>query len=282
MQSAGSLLDWHPHVHLWISWGLFRRAGSFIPVEGTPDPETLAQLFRHKVLRMLLEEGAIEERVVRNLLAWPHTGCGTHVSRQIPADATTAGVVARYMTQPPITPERMCGEASKAQVIYRSDAGHPRHQAHFRVFDPLDFLSAHIPDSHEKTTLFYGWYANWIRGYRKRHGPLAKAEAAERAADDEGTRAPLEVRRSWARLLRQVYEVDPILCPRCSGTMKVIAVIERQAVVRQILAHLGLPTTAPGLRAPPDQPASRVADPPREWSYEPFRNDLSLPDPAIV
>ena len=32
-----------------------------------------------------------------------------------------------------------------------------------RVFDPLDFLaevSAHIPDAHEKTTLFYGWYSN--------------------------------------------------------------------------------------------------------------------------
>ena len=82
--SAGNLLDWHPHVHLLVSWGLFRRDGSFIPVEGTPDPETVAQLFRHKVLRMLLDEGAIEETVVQNLLAWPHTGFGTHVSRVIP------------------------------------------------------------------------------------------------------------------------------------------------------------------------------------------------------
>ena len=107
---------------------------------------------------MLLEEGAIEEGVVRNLLAWPHTGFGTHVSRKIPADATTPGVVARSRSRPPVTPERMRGEASQAQVIDQSEAGHP--QASFRVFDPLDFLaevSAHIPDSHEKTTLFYGW-----------------------------------------------------------------------------------------------------------------------------
>jgi len=52
--------------------------------------------------------------------------------------------------------------------------------------------------------------------------------------------------------------------------MRVIVVIERPAVVRQVLAHLGLPTTAPGLRAPPDPPVSRVADPPREWCYEPL------------
>jgi hypothetical protein len=48
--------------------------------------------------------------------------------------------------------------------------------------------------------------------------------------------------------------------------MKVIAVIERPAVIRQIPAHLGLPTAAPSFRAPPD--------PPREWSYEPL---LDLP-----
>ena len=73
----------------------------------------------------------------------------------------------------------MLGEASSAQVIYRSDAVRPRHQANFRVLDPLDFLaevSAHIPDAHEKTTLFYGWYFNRTRGDRKQRGLLGSAE----------------------------------------------------------------------------------------------------------
>ena len=54
----------------------------------------------------------------------------------------------------------MLGDANQAQLIYRSDAVHPRHQANLRVFDPLNFLaevSAQIPDAHEKTTLFYGY-----------------------------------------------------------------------------------------------------------------------------
>ena len=285
LQSAGNLLDWHPHVHLLISWGLFRPDGSFLPVNGTPDPETVARLFRHKVLRMLLEEGAMEAHVVRNLLAWPHTGFGTHVSRAIPADATTPGVVARYMARPPITPERILGEADQDRIIYRSDAVHPRHQANFRAFDPLDFLaevSAHLPDAHEKTTIFYGWYSNGTRGYRKRQGLVAKAGVRTPAADAEGTQAPLEVRRSWARLLRQVYEVDPLVCSRCGGMMKVIAVIERPAIVRQILDHLGLPTPAPRLRAPPDPPKDLAADPPRGWSYELVRDDLPSPDPIMA
>jgi len=232
---------------------------------------------------MLLEEGAIEETVIQNLLAWPHTGFGTHVSRAIPADATTPGIVARYMTRPPITPERMLGEADKDQIIYRSDAVHPRHQANFRVFDPLDFLaevSAHIRDPHEKTTLFYGWYSNRTRGYRKQHGLLGDA-APTLLGPQRRDPVPLEARRSWARLIRQVYEVDPLLCPRCGGTMKILAVIERPAIIRQIFAHLGLPAVAPSLRAPPDPPDGSAADPPREWSYEPFFDDLPVPDPCL-
>ena len=151
------------------------------------------------------------------------------------------------------------------------------------MFDPLDFLaevSAHIPDPHEKTALFYGWYSNRTRGYRKQHGLLAKAEAPDPGPGTDH-RARLEVRRSWARLIRQVYEVDPLLCPQCGGTMKVIAVIERPAVVRQILDHLRLPTTAPSLRAPPDPPDDLAADQPREWSYEPLFDDLPIPDPVL-
>ena len=77
----------------------------------------------------------------------------------------------------------------------------------------------------------------------KQQGLLGNAEVG--AAMVEG-RAPLEIRwtclrRAQAtrtRLIRQVYEeVDPLMCARYGGTMRVIAVIERQTVVRQILEH---------------------------------------------
>jgi len=168
------------------------------------------------------------------------------------------------MTRPPLSPDRMLGEASNARVIYRSDAVHPRHQANFRVFDPLDFLaevSAHIPDPHEKTTFFYGWYSKRTHGYRKQHGLLANAEAPDPVPGTDH-RARLEVRRSWARLIRPAccsppfiphsefrtpHSYDPLLCPHCGGSMKVIALIERSAVVRQIRsAQLATKPRAPG------------------------------------
>ena len=121
LQSAGDLLDWHPHVHLLIAWGLFRPDGSFVSLDATPDPETVARLFRHKVLRWLRREGVIDDRLVRNLLGWRHTGFGAHVSRAIPADAHTPEVVARYMARPPITPERLLRPTGADQVIYRAN-----------------------------------------------------------------------------------------------------------------------------------------------------------------
>jgi len=90
------------------------------------------------------------------------------------------------------------------------------------------------------------------------------------------------IRRSWARLLRHVYEVDPLVCPRCGGTMKILAVIERPAVVRQIPKHLGLSTGAPSLRPPPDPPDGLAGDHPRDWSYGPCFDDLPVPDPVIA
>jgi len=34
--------------------------------------------------------------------------------------------------------------------------------------------------------------------------------------------------------------VDPLTCPKCSGKMKVISVIEDEDVIKKILKHLGL------------------------------------------
>jgi len=47
----------------------------------------------------------------------------------------------------------------------------------------------------------------------------------------------------WAALIKRVYEVDPLRCPACGATMRIVAFIERRdqpAVVEKILRHCGL------------------------------------------
>jgi hypothetical protein len=45
-------------------------------------------------------------------------------------------------------------------------------------------------------------------------------------------------RPSWARLLHRIFEVDPLLCPKCGTEMKVVGVIMEPAVIDKILKHL--------------------------------------------
>ena len=55
-------------------------------------------------------------------------------------------------------------------------------------------------------------------------------------------------------LIKKIYHADPLRCPHCGGTMKVIAVIEAHQgdVIRKILQHCGLWHDPPP-RGPPRQ-----------------------------
>ena len=60
-------------------------------------------------------------------------------------------------------------------------------------------------------------------------------------------------------LIKRIYQADPLRCPKCGGTMKIIAFIEaRQGeLIRKLLEHCGLwhvedaPWRDPPSRAPP-------------------------------
>jgi hypothetical protein len=56
---------------------------------------------------------------------------------------------------------------------------------------------------------------------------------------------------TWAELMKRVWELDVLECPRCRGRMKIVAAIHPPDATRKILECLGLPS-----RAPPAAPAS--------------------------
>jgi len=158
----------------------------------------------------------------------------------------------------------------------------------FEVFQPLDFLAElvqHIPDKGEHLTRYYGYYSNKARGLRakkaEKGGLAPEPDAVPRAGactpfSEEGEQAPAPPPtpaspreaaeepppalspsngRRWAMLIKKIYHADPLRCPRCGGTMKVIAFIEAHQgdVIRRILQHCGLWQDPPP-RAPPEPP----------------------------
>jgi hypothetical protein len=82
---------------------------------------------------------------------------------------------------------------------------------------------------------YYGYYSNVAGGKRKKVGDDDKIPCIL-----EPELSDRDFRRNWARLIKKIYEVDPLVCPKCSGAMRVIAFIENPDVIKKILSHLGL------------------------------------------
>ena len=135
----------------------------------------------------------------------------------------------------------------------------------------LDFLAAlctHIPDAGHQLVRYYGQWSH-VRRARARQScsPPAPSTPSPDTEDDCACRR----RRSWARLVKKVYEADPLICPRCGRALKIIGLIDTPDVIKRILRHLKLwdRPERPPPRAPPrtlhfdlDTPAWDDAIPP--------------------
>ena len=126
--------------------------------------------------------------------------------------------------------------------------------------DVLEFLARvldHVAEPRQQQVRYWGWYSNAARGKRSkteaRHGATEEATAEEATACAELDR-PLRHRRlSWARLIKKVYEIDPLLCPYCEAEMKIVAFVVEFSSLCRLLTHLGVPAqhAEPLSRAPP-------------------------------
>ena len=119
-----------------------------------------------------------------------------------------------------------------------------------------------IPDRGQVTIRYSGLYANAHRGKLRK----ASLEAFPLRMMEEELR-PIPA-KGWAEMMRKVYEVDPMVCPRCAGTMKVIAFLTDHKVVDKIIDHLKLTFIAE--RPPPPhiayQEVLMAAEAPTEYS----------------
>jgi len=123
-----------------------------------------------------------------------------------------------------------------AMVIYRSKL-HTTLKRNYQLMPALKWLRVllnHVPDEH--LVRYYGYYSNCSRGARRR---------AEHSAEDhiatviDDTSPDWRRKANWARLIQKVYEVDPLECPNCGDAMRIIALIDDNAVIESILKHLG-------------------------------------------
>jgi hypothetical protein len=228
-------------THCIVLEGGFDQNGKFLYIPFS-DLSTMTELFRRRVIQLLVKENCINLGFARNLLSWKHSGFSIDNSVRI-LDKHSQESLTQYAARPAVSLKKVHYEPTKGRVFF-----HTHYSDYFKenmkMFDALDFiaeLTQHIPPKRIQLIRRYGLYASRTRGIWKElpgvieHAPEKwKQRETETNNEAEDSTADLQEneidhptqKQAWARLLAKVYEIDPMICPHCGGEMKIIAVIQ--------------------------------------------------------
>jgi hypothetical protein len=158
-------------------------------------------------------------------------------------------------------------------VLYRGEHFNPIPARNFVVSDPLEWIAritSHIPRKGARQLIYHGACSQAWRGRERRQEVLPKAPFEEKAAfavKDRSSHSRLR-RQQRAVLLKKVWDVDALKCPKCCGDMKVVSIIEQPSVIKRILKHLDLWEDP----RPPPQPLEMVCEP--NVDYVPWQDNV--------
>jgi hypothetical protein len=192
-------------------------------------------------------------------------GYSVHAGVCVPArDRMRLERLCRYAGRPPLATERL-SLLPDGRLLYRLKHRWRDGTKHV-IFEPLELvekLAALVPPPKVNLIRYHGLLAP-AAAFRSRVIPEPKdegppvhsgcrgkkqASTADAAIVNEKPRCRPR-NYSWAALLRRIFELDVLKCPRCGGRMRILGAVNPPDAIRKILSCLGLPS-----RPPPITPA---------------------------
>jgi hypothetical protein len=183
-------------------------------------------------------------------LCWKNSGFSVNHQVRIPGDDhKTRVALAQYIARAPLSLAKLSYLPAEATVRYCSDFN-PAIGNSTKVWNVRDFIAdatLFIPPQCLRLIRFYGLYSSRSRwrwpqweyvtphapqGWKTTHG-VSDTEPSPQSSCRSLGREP-----AWARLIAKVYEIDPLVCPRCSCRMRILAVITAPAELNKILRYL--------------------------------------------
>ena len=263
LQTAGESLRFNPHLHSLITDGAMLPDDTFHRLPYFSN-EKFSEVFSVKVLALMHRVGLIDYDRIELIQTWEHSGFSVWGGPPIESDEAVK-FIARYMDRGPVSLQKLSIEDSL--VAYLVDDGRAGQK-----LDPLEFLArlqAHIPDKWESTVRYFGIYSHRYRGEERKIAAAAAAEGAKETGIQTVTEPPGKASRTWAACMKRIFEVDPLVCPKCNSQMKIIAFITDPKELAAISKSLGV--------EPFEKPQKVRAPPAAETVYEPFTDD-TLPE----
>lgn len=281
VQRFGDALNLHVHFHAVIPDGVFTLGedgvAEFHGVPAPTDEEVLQVCVRtrERVLRLLEKEGLedldespdalaqLQREALQGSLGFVRAaepprpkrrcavadGFSVHANVHLHAnDRNGLERLCRYGARPNFSLSRL-GKLADGRVTYQLKRP-LSNGTQTLVLTPLKFLSrlaAMVPPPRAHLTRYHGVLApNAKLREAVLRACLPGQHAEELKAKVDKPDAVADANRlDWASLLRRVYAVDVLECPKCLGRMRVLAFLTDGRVVKQVLAHLRLPTEVP-------------------------------------
>jgi len=275
MHLAGSMLNWHPHLHSLCLSGVVNKQGEF---QLLPEIDTawLEKRFAQK-LKTSLQKSTIDcSEHISIIDSWEeHSGFNIHAGEIIePEEQDSRLFLARYLLKCPIALNKieLIEEPLSTTVRYYKETDD---EAEFRDFSPLEFLAQltrFVLSPSEQSIRFYGLASPRTRGalrksrsalnaiyncYQPNSLELNNLDSAncEPETINLPDNCPLPERRPisrhWAHWIAKIFELDPLQCPKCQGRMKVKAIIHKPSEIERICNHIGIKAWKPPAKLQP-------------------------------
>ena len=256
VQTFGEFLNFNPHPHIIATDGYFYGDGGFmtgIP----PNAADLEAAYANEVFDILKKERKISRIVIDNMNTWQHSGFNVYCGLPVELwDDEGLERLEQYIVHALFSQERMTyipGQKSPngmTKVVYEGKTSMVD-----ETFTALDWavrrlclllahvsrlarLVTHIPGKGEQMVRYYGYYSNKPRGMRKKEDNDDNAKSDLVTVESDISRK--NFRKTWARLIQKIYNVAPLLCPKCGSEMRIISFVEDDATIKKILMHLDL------------------------------------------
>jgi len=230
IQRFGGALNLHPHVHAVVSDRVFDvktnaiglKAVSFTRVPAPTAAQTTAiiERIRKKLVRRICKAGGLPPEAAADMLSWKNSGFSLHKEVCINAwDRDGLERLVGYCSRPGMSQTRVIYSAKTNTVIYRTEpkAG----KSELLTMTPIEFMRRWgllMPPPNKNLIHYYGALSP--------RSPLRKLLVAkavketDRVAMQEKVDKLKKKANSWAACLARVFEVFPLVCPKCRLEMK--------------------------------------------------------------
>ena len=152
IQSFGSRINLHPHLHFLVSEGGSDGEGRFHSVSRFND-DLLREIFTREVFSLLVRKQLINLTLVQKILRWRHTGFHVH-SKVRATSKQEAERVGKYMIRPILSLKKLSLDKAEGKVCYQ----YGKDSSELEQMDYLEFIArvtSHIPDKGQVMIRYY-------------------------------------------------------------------------------------------------------------------------------